>query len=45
MLVTLGVDRVGSFKSQPIVCDVNADMIADVYGQDSTGRRVVHLGE
>ncbi|KAM7541904.1 hypothetical protein Aperf_G00000010252 [Anoplocephala perfoliata] len=36
---------VDTFKSQPIVCDVNADMIADIYGQDSTGSRVVYLGD
>ncbi|EUB62759.1 T-cell immunomodulatory protein [Echinococcus granulosus] len=35
---------VGSFATQPLVCDVNADMIADVYGE-MENHRVVALGE
>ncbi|KAL5108273.1 T-cell immunomodulatory protein [Taenia crassiceps] len=35
--------EVGLFATQPLVCDVNADMIADVYGERED-RRVVALG-
>ncbi|VDK38105.1 unnamed protein product [Taenia asiatica] len=34
---------VGLFATQPLVCDFNADMIADVYGEMS-GQRLVVLG-
>ncbi|VDM25761.1 unnamed protein product [Hydatigera taeniaeformis] len=34
---------VGLFGSQPLVCDVNADMIADIYGE-MDGQRVAFLG-
>ncbi|CAH8586522.1 unnamed protein product [Schistosoma turkestanicum] len=34
----------GHFTSQPLVCDLNSDMIADIYGEVPGGNRVAHLG-
>nr|CAH8876361.1 unnamed protein product [Trichobilharzia regenti] len=35
---------VDTFASQPLVCDVNSDMIADLYGETSKRERVVYFG-
>ncbi|VDO03125.1 unnamed protein product [Rodentolepis nana] len=36
--------EVGEFKSQPLVCDANADMVADIYGEDELSKRVIYYG-
>nr|CDS27191.1 T cell immunomodulatory protein [Hymenolepis microstoma] len=37
--------QLGEFKSQPIVCDANADMVADIYGENSQGRVIYYGGK
>ncbi|CAH8645751.1 unnamed protein product [Heterobilharzia americana] len=35
---------VDTFSSQPLVCDLNSDMIADLYGETPKRERVAYLG-
>ncbi|BHF70042.1 T-cell immunomodulatory protein [Sparganum proliferum] len=35
---------IGTFRAQPLVCDINADMIADVYGETVDDARLLVIG-